>query len=119
MLKLIECNARFTAANCLVAKSGFDLAMFVYNRLTGGPQKPLERYRCGETLWYPFDDFLAFRDQYSVGEITFGQWLASRGRSVTLPYFSWSDPLPTLATEFRRLRTAVNRRITTLRRKFA
>ena len=35
--KLIECNARFTASNCLVSASGVNLAAFVYNRLTGRP----------------------------------------------------------------------------------
>ena len=35
--KLIECNARFTAANGLVAKSGIDLGRFVYCRAVGLP----------------------------------------------------------------------------------
>ena len=42
-LKLIENNARFTAANGLVTASGFDLAKFVYNRLTGRPWKRLKQ----------------------------------------------------------------------------
>src|SRR5262249_50667742 len=46
-LKLIECNARFTAANGLVAASGLDLAAFVYNRLTGRPLPPLAEYKTG------------------------------------------------------------------------
>jgi len=117
-LKLIECNARFTAANCLVADSGFDLAMFVYNRLTGRPQQPLERFRVGKTLWYPFDDFLAFRELQRAGKLTLGRWLSSRGRNPSLPYFRWSDPLPTLATEFRRLKAAVGRRLHGLRGMF-
>ncbi|HEY2587777.1 MAG TPA: hypothetical protein VGI81_18675, partial [Tepidisphaeraceae bacterium] len=33
--KLIECNARFVASNALVTAAGFDLAAFVYDRLTG------------------------------------------------------------------------------------
>ena len=57
LLKLIECNARFTAANCLVARSGFDLAAFVYNRIVGRPQPPLETYTPGLRLWDPVRDF--------------------------------------------------------------
>src|SRR6185437_4458297 len=36
-LKLIECNARFTEANCLVMASSLDLPLLVYNRLVGRP----------------------------------------------------------------------------------
>ena len=39
-LKLIECNARFSASLCLSRRSGFDLARFVYNRVVGLPQAP-------------------------------------------------------------------------------
>jgi predicted ATP-grasp superfamily ATP-dependent carboligase len=49
-LKLIECNARFTQANCLVASSGLDLATLVYNRLAGLPLPPLDRWRSGVRL---------------------------------------------------------------------
>src|SRR5262249_5495886 len=61
-LKLIECNARFTAANCLVARSGFDLAAFVYNRLVGRPQPSLDTYALEMRLWDPVRDFHAFLD---------------------------------------------------------
>ena len=59
-LKLIECNARFTASDCLVARSGMDLAAFVYNRLTGRPQLPMDRYTLGLRLWDPIRDFEAY-----------------------------------------------------------
>jgi predicted ATP-grasp superfamily ATP-dependent carboligase len=109
-LKLIECNARFTAANCLVAESGFDLASFVYNRLTGKPQEPLQRFQVGKKLWYPYEDFLAYRELAKKRELSFGSWLSSRGSSIT-PYFRWDDPLPTLATELRNLRATITRRV--------
>ena len=60
--KLIECNARFTASNCLVAASGFDLAAFVYNRIVGRPQPPLARYTKGTRLWDPARDLASFRE---------------------------------------------------------
>jgi predicted ATP-grasp superfamily ATP-dependent carboligase len=96
-LKLIECNARFTAANCLVARAGFDLARFVYHRIVGLPQPPLSEFRSGLHLWYPIEDFRAFRTLRRRGEITWVQWLAGIARRQTFPFFDWGDPLPTLA----------------------
>jgi predicted ATP-grasp superfamily ATP-dependent carboligase len=95
-LKLIECNARFTASDCLVARSGFDLAAFVYNRLTGRPQPPLEAYTRGMRLWDPFRDFQCFLALRRQGEMTFRQWLAGVAHRQTFPYFQWSDPVPAL-----------------------
>ena len=84
-LKLIECNARFTASDCLVARSGFDLAAFVYNRAVGLPQRPLESYAQGMRLWDPVRDFECFLALRKRGELTFGQWAASVLRRHNLP----------------------------------
>ena len=95
-LKLIECNARFTAANSLVAKAGFDLGQFVYNRIVGIPQPPLADFRTGLRLWDPERDLLAFLELRKRGEITFVQWLASIMHLQSFALFSWRDPLPSL-----------------------
>jgi predicted ATP-grasp superfamily ATP-dependent carboligase len=108
-LKLIECNARFTAANCLVARSGFDLAAFVYNRLVGRPQPPLERYTPGVRLWDPIRDFQAFLELRRRGQLTSRQWVASILHRQTFPYFRCSDPLPALARTSKPLRDLVRR----------
>jgi predicted ATP-grasp superfamily ATP-dependent carboligase len=113
-LKLIECNARFTAANCLVAASGFDLAQFVYNRLTGRPQAPLDKFETGLYLWDPRADFHAFLELRRRGELTFRQWLKSLGSPKFLTFFRWHDPWPSVATEFRRLKGYVTRRLSRL-----
>jgi D-aspartate ligase len=94
--KLIECNARFTAANCLVARAGFDLARFVYNRVVGLPQPPLTTYRRGLRLWYPLEDLRAFRALHRRGELSAAAWAKSLLHPQTLPLFEWSDPLPSL-----------------------
>ena len=75
--KLIECKARFTAANCLVAASGFGLAEFVYNRIVGLPQKHLVKYRTGLRLWDPARDLSAYLERRRMGELTLFRWLAS------------------------------------------
>jgi predicted ATP-grasp superfamily ATP-dependent carboligase len=103
-LKLIECNARFTAGNPLLAASGFDLGSFVYDRLVGLPSAPLREYRRGLRLWAPLDDFLAYHELRGRGELTLLGWLWSVLRPQTFPLFAWDDPLPALVTTWQRLR---------------
>ncbi len=109
-LKLIECNARFTAANCLVAASGFDLAQFVYNRLTGRPQVPLVKFRTGLRLWYAYEDYLAFRQLRRQSRMSWTQWLAGILHRQTFPYFAWDDPWPSIHEEGRRFWGALRHR---------
>ena len=99
-LKLIECNARFTAANCLLYDSGIDLPMFVYNRLNNLPTTTPSSFRVGKRLWYPIDDFASFFELNKYREISFGDWVRSILHPQTFPYFRWNDPLPSLANLF-------------------
>jgi len=112
-LKLIECNARFTAADCLVAKSGFDLAFFVYNRLVGRRQATLKgkHYKEGLHLWLPRDDFAAFKELRQRGELGFIEWILGVIHPQVLPYFRWYDPLPTIVHESRRIFRFIKKRI--------
>jgi predicted ATP-grasp superfamily ATP-dependent carboligase len=103
-LKLIECNARFTAANGLLARAGLDLTSLVYNRLVGLPLPPLNHYRDNVTLWDPLRDYLAYRDLSRDGEMSFRQWVYSVMRPHVFPCFAWSDPCPALARLWRRVR---------------
>ena len=98
-LKVIEVNARFTAANGLVAAAGYDLALFVYNRAAGLPQPSWDGrpYRVGLRLWYPLDDFLAYLDLRQPG----AAWGSASGCAASrtpavLPYFSLADPKPSV-----------------------
>jgi len=95
-LKLIECNARFTASDCLVAKSGFDIAAFVYNRLIGAAVPSMAYRRRSLRLWDPIRDFQAFRSLHEERKLSLGVWLASVAHGQTFAYFQWSDPLPAL-----------------------
>lgn len=109
-LKLMECNARFTAANCLVADSGYDLALFVYNRLTGRPQRPLGQYRQGLRLWDPVRDYHAYRALRRQGQLSAGQWVRSVLHRQTVPHFRWDDPLPALLVSLHETKGIVSRR---------
>jgi D-aspartate ligase len=112
-LKLIECNARFTAANGLLADCGLDLATFVYERLIGlNPTAP-RQLRTSMRLWYPLEDFRAFRQMRRRGELGVAEWLISICHRQTLPFFRCSDPWPSLVAESRRARRTLGR----LRRK--
>ena len=113
-LKVIEVNARFTAANGLVAAAGYDIARLVYDRAAGLPRAPLDGrpYRTGLRLWYPLDDFLAYLDLRSRGSLGLGQWLRSVAHPCVLPYFSVEDPKPSIVRLKLKTRTlaAVNAR---------
>jgi len=102
-LKVIDCNARFTEGNCLVTESGFDLALFVYNRLTGKPYKFPASYRKNIRLWYPNEDFRSYLELRKKGELTFFSWISSIFHFPVLPYFKWYDPYPTIASIARRI----------------
>ena len=102
VLKLIECNARFTAANGLVMRAGFDLGSFVYNRIVGLPLPPLKDFRKGVRLWDPIRDFQAFRALNRAGELGLGKWLVDICHLHTFPAFAWTDPKPSFVRLMRR-----------------
>jgi D-aspartate ligase len=95
-LKLIECNARFTAADCLLTSSGLNLPLFVYDRLSGHPQPAPPSFRSGIRLWYPVRDFRAYRELKKRGLLGFYQWVKSILKPQIFPFFRWDDPLPTI-----------------------
>ena len=116
-LKLIECNARFTAANGLLTASGIDLGAYVYRRLAGLSRPALDEvaYAKGLRLWYPLDDYLAFLDLRREGRLGLAAWARDVAHSQVLPYFSWSDPLPSavrLKLKLRMLAVTSVRRVT-------
>ena len=108
--KLIECNARFTAANGLVAAAGIDLARFVYCRAVGLPLPAVDRFRSGVRVIDPALDLLSFLERRRAGQMTFGQWVRSLLHPLTFAYFRWSDPLPAVARWWKMLRLARRRR---------
>jgi D-aspartate ligase len=110
-LKLIECNPRFTAANEMLALSGIDFSLFVYNRLTGRPLPPAGNYKSGVYLVRPLEDFLAFRGYRRRGEMGFGRWLLSLCHRQHLAYFHWSDPWPSIVHSLYQVRLQLGKRV--------
>jgi predicted ATP-grasp superfamily ATP-dependent carboligase len=105
-LKLIEANARFTAADALVTRSGIDLANFVHGRLTGRASRIRSEYERGLVLWYPLEDLLACLQVRRRGALSWSEWAASVRRTNLFPYFRWDDPLPSAVNLAQRLRSA-------------
>jgi len=120
-LKLIECNARFTAANGLLTASGIDLGAYVYRRLAGLPQPALDNgaYAKGLRLWYPLDDYLAFLDLRREGRLDLASWAKDVAHYQVLPYFSWSDPLPSAMRLKLKLRTLAATNVRRVTRRWA
>jgi predicted ATP-grasp superfamily ATP-dependent carboligase len=109
--KLIECNARITASNCLVAESGYDLAWLAYSRIVGLPQPKWGKFKVGKRLLFPIEDFYCYRRLRRQGQLTFWQWLKSVAHPTTFPIFRWWDPRPTLVFEGARLRQGLKWRL--------
>jgi predicted ATP-grasp superfamily ATP-dependent carboligase len=94
-LKLIEVNARFTAAHQLLVSSGAPIDLIVYCDLTGQPAPEFEGYRQGLRFWYPLRDFLSYLELHRKGALSFWNWLRSIAsfRHV-YPLWSFRDPWP-------------------------
>ena len=107
-LKLIECNARFTASNELIRRSGVDLARFSYDRLLGRPTPEVSSYRDDLHLWEPVNDTRAFLVYRRRGELSLPEWARSVARRQVFPVARLSDPLPAIvrhAGKLRRIRS--------------
>ena len=95
-LKLIECNARFTASNEVLQVSGIDLALLSYERAAGRHGPSLDGYRSGVRLWNPMADARALLAHRRRGELTLLGWLRSLLHRQHFSVFRLDDPMPTL-----------------------
>lgn len=95
-LRLIECNARLTAANEQVRLAGLDIALLAYSRVTGTPGPELRSYKVGVPLWHPIEDFRAMLRYRARGELGVGEWARSLRRRQRFPLFRLDDPMPTV-----------------------
>ena len=94
-LKVIEVNARFTAAQELLRRAGVPIDLIIYCHLTG-QEAPMSKHTEKELrLWYPVRDFLGFIELWKRGELSFWGWLKSVARpGHVFPLASLTDPLP-------------------------
>ena len=96
-LKIIEVNARFTAAQELVRRAGVPIDLIVYCHLTGQQPPAAVQSKTELRLWYPLRDFLGFLELRKRGDLSFVDWLKSLAGPVPVsPLFAWTDPAPML-----------------------
>lgn len=76
-LKVIEVNARFTAAQELALRAGMPIDLIVYCQLTGQPAPAPTTFTEGLNYLYVLRDTLAFWELRRRGELTLRQWIAS------------------------------------------
>jgi D-aspartate ligase len=94
--KVIECNPRFTAAQELLVRSGMDISSLIYNHLCGLPLPAVNSYKQDLRLWYPVRDLFSLIELRKKKEITFFGWIKSLFHKKVLPFFRWSDPVPSI-----------------------
>jgi D-aspartate ligase len=110
-LKLIECNARFTAANGLVSAAGIELAPYVYRRVLGEDVELPSTYRTGLRLIHHAVDLRAFLVLRRRGELGLFEWLRSLAHRQTLGLFRVADPIPAI------VRSELAQQVAMLRRR--
>lgn len=94
-LKIIEVNARFTAAQELLRRAGYPIDLMVYCHLTQQPVPQPEPVQRELRFWYPLRDFLAFVELRKRGELSVLGWLKSVATtSHVFPLASLADPGP-------------------------
>ena len=98
-LKIIEVNARFTAAHKLVTAAGANIDEIVYCYLTGQHVPSFDPANTQTMrMWYPIRDFMAYRELSGLKRLSLFGWLKSVfAQKFVFSYFSFTDPGPTLA----------------------
>ena len=102
VLRIIECNPRFTAAQELLRRCGMDAAWIVYSQIAGLPVPEIESYRQGLHYWYPLRDARAFLELRRARELTLLGWLRSLVHRQVFPTFQLLDPGPALRSALSR-----------------
>jgi predicted ATP-grasp superfamily ATP-dependent carboligase len=102
-LKLVECNARFSAADPLPTAAGLDLPLHVYSRVLGRPHAMPARYPDGLHMIYPTDDLRSFLALRRQGRLTTGTWLRSLAHRQVFPVLRLRDPAPAAARVWSRV----------------
>ena len=97
LLKIIECNCRFTAAQELAVRSGVPIDFIVYCDATNQEIPAYSIRKSQLTLWYPIQDFMSFLELNRKGMLGPVEWIKSLlPFGHVLPLNDFTDPLPTL-----------------------
>jgi len=109
-LKIIEVNARLTAAEELANKAGMPIDLIIYRQLTGQPIAAHDDYREDLNYLYFWRDALAFLQMHKSGELKLRDWLKSISSVKSIsPLHSLNDPWPSVAAAYRLAKKALTR----------
>jgi predicted ATP-grasp superfamily ATP-dependent carboligase len=109
-LKVIECNARFTAAQEFVTQCGINMPYIIYCYLTGAPLPETNFYKENLYFWYLQRDFNSFQEMRQRGEITLLKWIGSFATKKRIyPLFRWDDPWPALRSIYDYVKWKLNK----------
>lgn len=96
-LKVIEVNARFTAAQELAVRAGAPLDLIVYCALTQQSVPTFSSYDTQLHFWYPLKDTLSFLQLKRVNGLSLTRWIDSLvGHSKISPVFDPNDLKPSI-----------------------
>ena len=114
-LKIMECNARMSAAQAVVTRSGLDMAWRIYEYLVNGTLCEQSNFRCGVRRWWFLLDLRAFLELRARHEITLLEWLRSvKGPPLVFPYFCLDDPMPFVHKAWKHITHYCQSRVRTL-----
>jgi predicted ATP-grasp superfamily ATP-dependent carboligase len=108
-LVLIESNYRLVDANEQGRAAGLDVAWIAYQRALGRPVDVQPPARDGVYFWHPVRDFRSCRALGRAGGGSLTSWALGVTRTFRTPYFSASDPRPSLMVATAGLRHALAR----------
>ena len=92
--KLIEINVRCGERVRLAVDAGVDIPYIAYEDMLGKAVTPINTYSEGMQWMNLVNDFGALLYYRKIGQVRFGQWVASVMASRSHAYFSWDDPIP-------------------------
>lgn len=116
--RVLEVNARYNLWHYLGAVNGVNLPRTAYEYLVSGKRPAgAARYRTSWRWIHLRYDWHAYRELAARGELSFPRWIASLAAGpIAGQLFCWSDPLPFLATAYRRVKLRLPRLHAVLRR---
>jgi predicted ATP-grasp superfamily ATP-dependent carboligase len=111
VLKVMECNNRFTAVQEQLVRCGADAGLLAYRDLTGQQPMRIRSFQPGVAIWSPISDAKAFKQERQRSPmLTWRDWWRSMNhRTLVFPVFSWRDPAPFLMALGQQLNRVIGR----------
>jgi predicted ATP-grasp superfamily ATP-dependent carboligase len=110
VFRILEVNARPWWYIEFAARCGVDVASLSYRAALGEPIGPVESYRSGKRLSYPYYDFFACFSESTSFPVAMARFLGPL-MTAQQPVFTWDDPWPGIAAAGRTAGGFLRRRL--------